>query len=96
MRSARPPATKTYQLTIVDPSVATLGAANYAWSFTNHLGQAETATGSTAPCTALKDQPFTLSITRTRAGVTNTLTLRERGNDLERNGGQAFVRNQVP
>ncbi|MBI3851122.1 MAG: hypothetical protein HY298_12730 [Verrucomicrobia bacterium] len=46
--------------------------------------------------TALKDQPFTISIARTRAAQTDTLTLRERGNDLDRNGGNAFVRNLVP
>ena len=87
---------KTYQLTIVDPSVNTLGAASYAWSFTNHLGTAESAAGSLVQYTATKDEPFTLSITRTRANITNTLTLRERGNDLDRNSGQAFVRNLVP
>lgn len=87
---------KTYQLTIVDPSTATLGAATYAWSFTNYLGTATTAAGSTFQYTAVKDEPLTLSITRTRASQTDTLTLRERGNDLERNGGQAFVRNLVP
>lgn len=57
---------------------------------------AEIATGSTANYTAGKDEPFTLSITRTRASITNTLTIRERGNDLDRNNGQAFVRNLVP
>ena len=87
---------KTYQLTIVDPSTTTLGAASYAWSFTNHLGTATSATGSTVQYTATKDEPFTLSITRTRASVTDTLTLRERGNDLDRNGGNAFVSNLVP
>ena len=87
---------KTYQLAIVDPSIATLGAASYAWNFTNHLGTASTATGNTVQYTASKDQPFTLSIARTRAAKTDTLTLRERGNDLDRNGGQAFVRNLVP
>ena len=87
---------KTYQLTIVDPSVPRLGAATYAWTATNHLGTASSVAGSTVQYTAVKDEPFTLSITRTRASVTNTLTLRERGNDLDRNGGQAFVRNLVP
>ena len=87
---------KTYQLTIVDPSIATIGAASYAWNFTNHLGTATTATGSTVQYTAFKDQPFTISIARTRAAKTDTLTLRERGNDLDRNGGTAFVRNRVP
>jgi len=40
--------------------------------------------------------PFTLSITRTRASQIDTLTLREHGNDLDRHGGNAFVRNLVP
>ena len=87
---------KTYPLAIVDPSVTTLGAATYAWTFTDYAGNTNLASGSTAQYTALKDQPFTLSITRTRASVTNTLTLRERGNDLDRNSGNAFVRNLVP
>ena len=51
---------------------------------------------TTATYTARKDEPFTIHIARTRAGETNTLTLRERGNDLDRNNGNAFVRNLVP
>ena len=87
---------KTYQLTIVDPSTNTLGTASYAWNFTNHVGTATAASGSTVQYTALKDEPFTINITRTRASQTDTLTLRERGNDLDRNGGNAFVRNLIP
>ena len=87
---------KTYQLNIVDPSFATLGAASYAWSFTNYDGTFQTTTGINVQYTALKDQPFTIFIARTRASQTDTLTLRERGNDLDRNGGHAFVRNLVP
>ena len=87
---------KTYQLTVVDPSTNTLGAASYAWNFINHLGTATTANGSTVQYTAVKDEPFILNITRTRASQIDTLTQRERGNDLDRNGGNAFVRNLVP
>ncbi|MBI3851121.1 MAG: hypothetical protein HY298_12725 [Verrucomicrobia bacterium] len=87
---------KTYQLTILDPSVATIGTATYAWTFTDYLGNTNNVAGSVVSHTALKDQPFTLSIARTRAAQTDTLTLRERGNDLDRNGGNAFVRNLVP
>ena len=87
---------KTYQLTIVDPSVATLGAATYTCTFTDYLGNTNSVTGSIVQYTALKDQPFTLSIARTRAAQTDTLTLRERGNDVDRNGGNAFVRNLIP
>ena len=87
---------KTYQLTIVDPSVATLGAATYAWTFTDYGGNTNAATGSVVQYTAYIDQPFTISIARTRASQTDTLTLRERGNDLDRSGGTAFVRNLVP
>lgn len=90
------PTNKTYALTIVDPSLATLGPAAYAWTVTNHVGTATSQTGTNAFFTVAKDEPFTLHIARTRAGITNTLTLRERGNDLDRNGGQAFVRNLVP
>ena len=87
---------KTYQLAIVDPSTNTLGAATYAWTFTDYLGNTNSVTGSVVQYIAFKDQPFTLSIARTRAAQTDTLTLRERGNDLDRNGGNAFVRNLVP
>jgi hypothetical protein len=87
---------KTYQLTIVDPSANTIGAATYAWSFIDYLGNTNTVSGTTVQYSALKDQPFTISIDRTRAGQTDTLTLRERGNDLDRNGGSAFVKNLVP
>lgn len=87
---------KTYQLTIVDPSLTSVGPADYQWSFTNYLGETVIASGTSAQYTALKDQPFTIHIARTRNGETNTLTLRERGNDLDRSGGRAFVRNLVP
>ena len=90
------PTNKTYQLTIVDPSLTLIGPADYAWSFTNHLGAVETSIGTAATSTARKDEPFTIHIARTRAGETNTLTLRERGNDLERSNGNAFVRNLIP
>jgi hypothetical protein len=72
------------------------GAASYTWTFTSSLGAVETATGNTVQYTAQKDEPFTLNITRTRNNQTDTLTLRERGNDLDRNGGNAFVRNLIP
>lgn len=87
---------KTYQLTVVDPSVATLGAASYAWTFTDYGGTTNTATGSVVQYAAHIDEPFTISSTRPRASQTDTLTLRERRNDLNRSGGHAVVRNLVP
>lgn len=89
------PTDKTYALTIVDPSLNTLGPAAYAWTVTNHLGAATSQTGRSAQFTVAKDEPFTLHIARTRGTNTATLTLRERGNDFDRNGGRAFVRNLV-
>jgi hypothetical protein len=87
---------KTYQLTIVDPSVATLGAATYAWTFTDYAGNTYPASGAVVQYPAYIDEPFTISITRARASQTDTLTLRERGNDLDRNGGYGLVRNLIP
>jgi hypothetical protein len=87
---------KTYQLSIVDPSTNTLGAASYNWTFTDFVGNTYPATGPVVQYPAYIDEPFTISIDRVRGGVTNNLTLRERGNDLDRSNGQAFVRNFVP
>jgi hypothetical protein len=56
----------------------------------------EVSFGRTCSCSAYLDKPLTISITRTRVSQTDTLTLRERGNDLDRSNGQAFVRNFVP
>jgi len=87
---------ETYQLSIVDPSTNTFGPASYAWAFTDYGGNTNTATGSTAQYAAYIDEPFTISIARTRATQTDTLTLRERGNELDRSNGLAFVRNLIP
>jgi hypothetical protein len=85
-----------YRLSIVDPSLASVGPATYTWTVTNHLGAVTTLTGTNADITVTRDEPFTLSITRTRGPKVDTLTWRERANDLDRNNGQAFVRNLVP
>ena len=87
---------KTYQLAITDPSTNTLGAAAYAWTFTDYTGNTYPASGPVVQYPAYTDQPFTVTITRTRGSQTDTLTLRERGNDLDRSNGQAFVRNLIP
>jgi hypothetical protein len=81
----------TYALTIVDPSLVLIGPATYAWTFTEFDGTQATASGQSATYAALRDQPFTISIDRTRAAQVDNLTLRERGNDLDRPGpgGQA-------
>jgi hypothetical protein len=94
----------TYELTIVDPSLNLPGSApggggpaEYAWTFTEFDGAQAQASGQSVPYAALRDQPFTISIDRTRAGrPTENLTLRERGNDLDRGKGQALVLNAVP
>lgn len=87
---------KTYALTVVDPSISALGPATYSWAFEDYLGNIQEEVGSTVHYTALKDQPFTINIARSRGNQTDTLTLRERGNDLDRSGGNAFVRNLIP
>ncbi|MBN8554541.1 MAG: hypothetical protein J0L93_03775 [Deltaproteobacteria bacterium] len=85
-----------YSLTIVDPSKSFAGAATYTWTFTNYLGQSFVRTGSQVVYAALKDQPFTIKIERKRGVKVDTLTLRERGNDLDRNNGNAFVKSFCP
>ncbi len=75
---------------------AAVGGTVYTWSFTNHFGGVIRVSGPIVEYTARKDEPFTIHIARTRVGETNTLTLRERANDLDRNGGNAFVRNLIP
>lgn len=86
----------TYRLSIVDPSLTSLGPATYVWSVTDHLDTMNLTSGDETAITVARDEPFTLAITRTRGETVDTLTWRERGNDLDRNGGQAFVRNLVP
>jgi Ig-like domain-containing protein len=75
----------------VDPSLnlpEPLGPATYEWSFTDFDGMATIVNGQTVSYAALRDEPFAVSITRTRTfdGSQDTLTLRERGNDLDRAG----------
>lgn len=80
-----------YALHIVDPSVSTLGPAEYRWQMNAEIP----VSGQTVEVKVEKDEPFTLVISRTRDGSTESLSFDERGNDLDRNGGQAFVRNLV-
>ncbi len=86
-----------YQLDIEDPSLSLpppLGFnADYSWTFTEFDGAVASAAGRRVVYAALADQPFTIAITRTRPPINpgdgsrvDTLTLRERGNDLDRNG----------
>jgi hypothetical protein len=86
-----------YRLDIEDPSLSLpspLGRnASYAWTFTEFDGASVARNGRQVVYAAMKDQPFTMSITRTRPPVnagdpvrTDTLTLRERGTDLDRPG----------
>jgi hypothetical protein len=84
----------SYRLTIVDPSLTltgpNTGAATYAWTFTEFNGAVVNATGQQVVYNALPNQPFTLSVTRTRGAQNDNITLRERGNDLDRNSGKQF------
>ena len=96
-------ATITYEVSIVDPSLDLTGGlrtgpAEYDWSFSDYLGNSVSVDGSqrsdggqVVRYTALRDEPFDLSITRTRNGIVDTLELTERGNDFDRDGGKAFA-----
>lgn len=84
----------TYQLTVVDPSLTlsgpNTGPATYNWSFTEFDGTVVNATGQQVTYAALKNQPFTLYVERIRGSQNDNMTLRERGNDLDRNAGKQF------
>ncbi len=84
----------SYTLTIVDPSLTlngpNTGPATYDWRFAEFNGAEVNATGQVISYNALLNQPFTLSVTRTRGPQTDNITLRERGNDLDRNSGKQF------
>ncbi|MEM7807140.1 MAG: dockerin type I domain-containing protein [Planctomycetota bacterium] len=96
--------TITYDVSIVDPSLSMTGGdrtgpATYDWSFSNALGETFSVDGDTAGddgqtvrYTARRDEPFDLSITRTRAasGIVDVLDLTERGNDFDRDNGKAL------
>ncbi|MBX7143779.1 MAG: trypsin-like serine protease [Oligoflexia bacterium] len=83
-----------YQLNIVDPSLTLTGAntgpATYNWTFTEFDGTVVSGSGQQVSYAALTDQPFTISIDRVRGAQTDNLTLRERGNDLDRANGRQF------
>lgn len=81
----------TYQFSVVDPSLKVVGPASYDWTFTEFDGAQVQASGQVVTYAALRDQPFTIAIDRTRDAQVDNLTLRERGNDLDRNDGLAFV-----
>jgi hypothetical protein len=87
---------KTYALQIVDPSVAALGDAQYTWTVTDFQGAQNIRTGNSIQITVPIDQPVTITIVRSRGTGSDSLTFRERGSDLNRNGGNALVRNLIP
>lgn len=83
-----------YRLTIIDPSLTltgpNTGPATYSWRFTEYDGNVANFTGQVVTYNALKDQPFTLFVERNRGGQLDNISLRERGNDLDRNSGRQF------
>ncbi len=91
----------SYQLNIVDPSLAmtgaNTGAATYSWAFTEYNGVVANRSGQQITYDALIDQPFTVTVARTRTstGTTDSITLRERGNDFDRNSGEQFSQDFV-
>ncbi|MBN8550288.1 MAG: hypothetical protein J0M12_13300 [Deltaproteobacteria bacterium] len=84
----------SYRLSIVDPSLAlsgpNTGPATYNWVFTEYNGAVVNASGQEVIYNALPNQPFTISVTRVRGAQNDNITLRERGNDLDRNSGKQF------
>lgn len=87
----------TYQIDIVDPSLtlsgANTGPATYNWTFTEYNGLTVQFSGQQVSYSALVNQPFTLSVDRIRGTQTDNITLRERGNDFDREGGRQFNQN---
>ena len=78
-----------------------LGPATYEWTFTEFDGTEAQTSGQVVSYVALRDEPFTISVDRTRDAQVDNLTLRERGNDLDRSGpdgqmGTAFVSTALP
>jgi len=81
-----------YQLSIVDPSLSTLGAASYTFTITDPYGRvvplsypnATASTGANVTYWALRDQPLTIQITRVRAGQPDvTITMNEPSSYLD-------------
>jgi len=85
----------TYQFSIVDPSIKSRGSAAYSWVFTEYDGLQVAENGLAVTYSALRDEPLSIQIERVRMGILDTLTLRERGNDLDRRNGSAFVYNAI-
>lgn len=85
---------KRYQISIVDPSVATLGESTYSVEYTNYQGNLQTVELSDSTKTysfwAKKDEPFSLKVIRNR-GAGDSIEFRERGRDFDRDNGNAFV-----
>jgi hypothetical protein len=84
----------SYRLTAVDPSLTltgpNTGPATYNWTFTEYNGAVVNATGQQVVYNALINQPVTISVTRVRGAQNDNITVRERGNDLDRNSGKQF------
>lgn len=84
-----------YACDIVDPSNSFLGSATYNWAVTDYLGNALTLAGQHVQFSVPADQPFGLHIDRIRGGATDSIDLRESADAFGREGGNAFVLNEV-
>lgn len=82
---------KTYEMKIVDPSLTSLGSAEYQWLITHSDGKTDILSGLTVKATLSTDEPVSIKITRNRGGKIDTLSIRDRGNDLDRKENKAFV-----
>lgn len=74
-----------YQFEIVDPSQTTLGPATYSWTFTDPTGNSNQLSGATAYASVAKEQPLQITVSRVRGGQTNTITMSEPSNGLDKN-----------
>lgn len=80
---------RRYGVGVVDPSMRDGDA--YAWTVTDFSGATSSFAGPDATFGVAPDEPFTITLSRTRDGQSQTLTLRERGDDFARDGGNAYV-----
>jgi len=86
--------THRYSVRPADPSVATLGEANYDYEVEAADGSLTNFSGNSTQAFVFSvktDEPFVIRITRTRGQAVDELEFRERANDFARSDGMAFV-----
>ena len=96
VKTSESESTVSYDLTIYDPSVSMSGprsgAASYVWEVSDYHGAAVGGSGAELSVELAKNEPITITITRSRAGYDDDVLVKhERSNDLDRQGGRAFI-----